>query len=107
MALGQSGPPATPKQVSYLEALLEKAGYASFKEARRAYGLTQRQSNGKFTKQEASALIDRLINGEPDVDRETVLAESATPAQAELLRGMPAEWLADELRRRGWTVGEP
>ena len=107
MALGAGGPPATPKQVSYLQALLEKAGYATFREARRAYGLTQRQAGGKFTKQEASALIDRVVNGEPDVDRETVLEEQATAAQADLLRGMPATWLADELRRRGWTVGEP
>lgn len=107
MALGQSGPPATPKQIAYLQALLEKAGYASFREARRAYSLTQRQAGGKFTRQEASALIDRIVNGEPDVDRETVLHEQATPAQADILRGMPAQWLADELVRRGWTVTEP
>lgn len=107
MALGQSGPPATPKQISYLQALLEKAGYASFREARRAYSLTQRQAGGRFTRQEASALIDRIVNGEPDVDRETVLEEAATPAQADILRGVPAQWLADELIRRGWTVTEP
>ncbi len=105
--MGAGGPPATPKQVSYLQALLENAGYTTFREARRAYGLTQRQAGGKFTKQEASALIDRIVNGEPDVDRETVLEEQATASQAEALRGVPAAWLADELRRRGWTVGEP
>lgn len=107
MALGASGPPASPKQVSYLQALLEKAGYATFREARRAYGLTQRQAGGKFTKQEASALIDRLINGEPDVDRETILTEQANDTSALVLRGMPAQWLADELIRRGWHVTEP
>jgi len=107
MALGASGPPASPKQISYLQALLEKAGYATFREARRAYGLTQRQAGGKFTKQEASALIDRLINGEPDVDRETILAEQASDTSALVLRGMPAQWLADELIRRGWHVTEP
>ena len=107
MALGQSGPPASAKQVSYLEALLEKAGYATFREARRAYGLTQRQAGGKFTKQEASALIDRLVNGEPDIDRETVLEEQASEASALVLQGMPAQWLADELIRRGWGVTEP
>ena len=65
MALGQSGPPASPKQVSYLEALLEKAGYASFREARRAYSLTQRQAGGKFTKQERPevvALVERAAD---------------------------------------------
>jgi len=107
MALGASGPPASPKQISYLQALLEKAGYATFREARRAYGLTQRQAGGKFTKQEASALIDRLINGEPDVDRETILTEQASDTSALVLRGMPAQWLADELIRRGWHVDEP
>jgi hypothetical protein len=107
MALGQSGPPASPKQVAYLQALLEKAGYPTFREARRAYGLTQRQAGGKFTKQEASALIDRLVNGEPDVDRETVLLEEASDSHSLVLRGMPAQWLADELIRRGWGVTEP
>jgi hypothetical protein len=91
--------------VAYLEALLEKAGYGSFREARRAFGLTQRQAGGKFSKQEASALIDRLVNGEepapPSIDEE-VLA-----AQATVVRGMPAQVLADELLRRGWTVHEP
>lgn len=107
MALGASGPPASAKQISYLQALLEKAGYATFREARRAYGLTQRQAGGKFTKQEASALIDRLVNGEPEVDRETVLEEQANDTHALVLRGMPAQWLADELIRRGWQVNEP
>jgi hypothetical protein len=107
MALGASGPPASAKQISYLQALLEKAGYATFREARRAYGLTQRQAGGKFTKQEASALIDRLVNGEPEVDPETVLEEQANDTHALVLRGMPAQWLADELIRRGWQVTEP
>ena len=108
MALGQSGPAASAKQVAYLQALLEKAGYAGFREARRAFGLTQRQAGGKFTKQEASELIDRLINGDqPEADVETVKLESATAAQALLLKGMPAQWLADELLGRGWSVKEP
>lgn len=109
MALGQSGPPATAKQVSYIEALLKQAGYDSLREARHPFGLTQRQSNGKFSKQEASELIDRLLNGEHerDNDREAALVKEAGPAQADLLRGMPADWLADELRRRGWQVSEP
>jgi hypothetical protein len=108
MALGQSGPPASAKQVSYLQALLEKAGYAGFREARRTFGLTQRQAGGKFTKQEASELIDRLINGDlPEQDLETVKLEAATETQARILKGMPAQWLADELLSRGWSVKEP
>ena len=38
---------------------------------------------------------------------ETVKLESATAAQALLLKGMPAQWLADELLGRGWSVKEP
>jgi len=110
MAFGQSGPPASPKQIAYLEALVEKAGFASFRDARRPMGLTQRQAGGKFTKQEASELIDRLVNGEiaPPPDAETAAAdEKSAHAQSVLLRGMPAQLLADELLRRGWTVTEP
>jgi hypothetical protein len=108
MPLGQSGPPASAKQVSYLQALLEKAGYSGFREARRAFGLTQRQAGGKFSKQEASELIDRLINGDPpEADPETVKLEAATETQARILKGMPAQWLADELLSRGWSVKEP
>jgi hypothetical protein len=109
MALGQSGPPASSKQVAYLQVLLEKAGCATFREARRPFGLTQRQASGKFTKQEASELIDRLVNGDqPDADEvENGKVEAATDAQARLLKGMPAQWLADELLSRGWSVQEP
>ena len=107
MALNPSGPPATPRQVQYLKALLEKAGYASFREARRTYGLTQKQSSGKFTRQEASALIDRLANGEPAEPAEPDPDTGAAEAQALVLRGMPASLLADELVRRGWTVTAP
>lgn len=109
MALGASGPAATPKQIAYLEALLEKAGYSSFRIARRDFGLTQRQGSGKFTRQEASDLIERLVNGDTQPSERAVAEADEGPgaAQAELLRGMPAQWLADELTRRGWQVGEP
>ncbi|MBI4936032.1 MAG: hypothetical protein HY828_19300 [Actinobacteria bacterium] len=114
MALGQSGPPASAKQVAYLQVLLEKAGFATFREARRAYGLTQRQASGKFTKQEASELIDRLINGDQPDEGQSVAdalesgkVAAATDTQARLLKGMPAQWLADELLSRGWSVQEP
>lgn len=107
MALGASGPPASPKQVLYLQVLLEKAGYPTFREARQPLGLTQRQGAGKFSKQEASALIDRLISGEaPSVD-ESVQDEAILLAQASMLRGIPAQLMADELLRRGWRVDGP
>ncbi len=63
MSLGQSnGPSASAKQLEYLEALLGKAGYASFREARHPLGLTQRQAGGKFSTFEASALIEQLLS---------------------------------------------
>lgn len=106
-SIGGQGPPASPKQVSYLLVLLEKAGYASFREARTPLGLTQRQGSGKFTVAEASALIDRLVNGEaPSVD-EAVQDERIVHSQATLLRGIPAQLMADELVQRGWTVAPP
>lgn len=62
MSFGQSnGPTASAKQLQYLEALLGKAGYASFREARHPLGLTQRQAGGKFSTSEASALIEQLL----------------------------------------------
>ena len=119
MALGGSGPPASAKQVQYLQALLDKAGYPSFRDARHPLGLTQRQSNGKFTVSEASELIDRLVNGEaPSVDeayskhtapgrRPDAAADKILASQAAVLRGIPAQLLADELLSRGWNVSEP
>ena len=62
MAFGQSnGPQASAKQMQYLEALLGKAGFATFREARHPLGLTQRQAGGKFSTAEASALIEQLL----------------------------------------------
>lgn len=100
MAFGQSsGPPASRKQVDYLESLVAKAGFTSWKDARRPLGLTQRQAGGRFTSQEASALIDRLLAGDvepPEPDE-----------RSDLVRGLPADVLAAELERRGWTVNPP
>ncbi|MDQ2649660.1 MAG: hypothetical protein M3Z03_08895 [Actinomycetota bacterium] len=118
MAFGQqSGPPATAKQVQYLEALVRKAGHDGFRDARGPLGLTQRQASGKFTRDEASALIDQLVQGDTDVigagtgpapsmeqDR---AAQQLERQRTQALQGMPADLLADELRRRGWTVTEP
>lgn len=137
MSFGQSaGPPASAKQKAYLESLLRDAGYDTFREARHPLGLTQRQAGGRFTKQEASALIDQLLatagghdthrtddrddGPDPDADRRPILhrspeaerralvaAERLEAERAEVVRGMPAEVLADELVRRGWGVSPP
>lgn len=113
----QSGPPASAKQVDYLRALVEKAGHTGFREARGPLGLTQRQAAGRFTRGEASALIDRLLNGDAagdghaagaaDVPDPDSAAERLEAEQAALLRGVPAGLLAAELERRGWTVTSP
>jgi hypothetical protein len=118
----QSGPPASAKQLDYLRSLVEKAGHTGFRDARGPLGLTQRQAGGKFTTGEASALIDRLVNGEgADGDGGDggdggaagtgggfdSAAERLEAEQATILRGMPAGLLASELERRGWTVTSP
>lgn len=113
MAFGQqSGPPASPKQLSYLKSLLKAAGHDDFRTARHEFGLTQRQAGGKFTSREASALIDRLTGVEPvepsdPPDLSTPQRDELADSRRSLLRGVPADLLADELARRGWTVSPP
>jgi hypothetical protein len=109
VSFSQQGPPASAKQIAYIEALLRKAGYDDFRSARTEYRLTQRQARGKFTKTEASALIDRLTSTDPEnpTVSETQEPENVESAQGLLVRGFPADVLADELRRRGWTVTAP
>jgi hypothetical protein len=123
MAFDQrSGPPASTKQMAYLRSLLKAAGHDDFRTARREFGLTQRQSGGKFTSKEASALIDRLLGNEPaEPEPEPELAAPATSSRtavasgvsdedgrwADLVRGIPADVLAGELERRGWSVTPP
>ena len=88
---------------------MRKAGYDDFRSARTEYRLTARQARGKFTKSEASALIDRLTTTADDNPTLSVTEEPDTleSAQALLVRGFPADVLADELRRRGWSVTQP
>ncbi len=118
MAFGQqSGPPASHKQIQYLESLLRKAGHDSFRDARGALGLTQRQAGGKFTKDEASTLIDQLLAADPEAEpvigqgrstlEQTSAADRLEAERVQALKGMPASLLADELGRRGWVVTEP
>lgn len=111
----QSGPPASARQMDYLRSLVEKAGHTGFRDARGPLGLTQRQAGGKFTKAEASALIDRLADGgggDGDTSASAAAeyqsaAERLEAEQAGVLRGMSAGLLAAELERRGWTVTSP
>jgi hypothetical protein len=108
VSFAQQGPPASAKQVAYIQALMRKAGYDDFRSARTEFRLTPRQARGKFTKSEASALIDRLTTTDDDNPTVSVTEEPETlaSAQALLVRGFPAEVLADELRRRGWKIAE-
>ena len=79
MSFGQqSGPPASAKQVEYLKALVRRAGHTDFRDARRPLSLTQRQAGGKFTRAEASALIDRLL-AQSDTDQDPDPPEVALP----------------------------
>ena len=120
MSLGQSGTPATTKQVQYLLSLVEKAGHAGFRDARSPLGLTSRQASSKFSRQEASALIDLLLaspgEGDNQPTRSSVTNDTGESIAAalrlqgqrtEMLRGMPAQLLAAELERRGWRVDSP
>ena len=130
MSFGQaSGPSASPQQLAEVVELLRQAGYDGFREARHPFGLSQRQSNGKFTRDEAAALIQRLANGEtaPADDRSPTPITGAAarlPRQQSARRSsetlppdvlpvdavamaFPDELLADELTRRGGTCTPP
>jgi hypothetical protein len=108
MAFGQqSGPPASAKQVRELLALLKDAGHTDFRDARGPMGLSQRQAAGKFTRDEAAAFIARLQGNELDGIAIATVPAARLSAQQQLMRHLPAEQLAVELRRRGWTVTEP
>jgi hypothetical protein len=136
MAFGQpSGPPATAKQVRELLELLQAAGHTDFRDARGPMGFTQRQAGGKFTRDEAQELIDRLVEAadaggtaepaapltrlkpSPSVPAPRAGASRSAPRPGQ--RGAPGpaaspavadasdEELAAELQRRGWIVVEP
>lgn len=137
MAFGQaSGPPAGGRQLEHLAALLERAGFSSFKEARHPYGLTQRQAGGKFTVAEADELIERLeaaesvhqglAPAEPVTSARSSAASAGRPAPApppadvvaarrarsaqrkvEVLSAFDDDLLVAELERRGWCCIPP
>ena len=115
MSFGQSAPPATAKQVQYLLSLVQQAGHVSFRDARGPLGLTQRQAGGKFSRDEAAVFIDQLVTGEhggatsagsdfADMGERISADEQLRYERIDVLRGMPAQLLADELVRRGWQV---
>ena len=108
MAFGQqSGPPASARQIKELLNLLNEAGHSDFRDARGPMGFTQRQAAGKFTRDEAQAFIEGLEESESNSHTAAVTPGWRQSAQEQLIRHLPAEQLAAELRRRGWTVGEP
>ena len=109
MAFGQpAGPPATHRQLQDLLGLLQEAGHEGFRDARGPLGLTQRQGSGKFTRDEADALITQLQDA---AESGTEVIRPPSPARRsaseQVLHSMPAELLAAELQRRGWVVMEP
>ena len=108
MAFGQqSGPPATAKQVQELLNLLKDAGHTDFRDGRGPMGFTQRQAGGKFTRDEAQAFIDRLQDAELGAATPVAAPGWRLSAQEQVIRHVPAEQLAAELRRRGWKVVQP
>ena len=117
MAFGQqSGPPASARQVQELLSLLQDAGHTDFRDARGPMGFTQRQAVGKFTRDEAAAFIEQLLNESAEQSEPTAAkpaapkptGRAARPSAAEQALGKyPAEQLAAELQRRGWIVVEP
>jgi hypothetical protein len=108
MPFGQQlGPPASAKEVRELLVLLHNAGHMDFRDARGPMGFTQRQAAGKFTRGEVATFIARLQGQELDAGSVAAVPAARLTAQQQLMRRLPAEQLAVELRRRGWTVLEP
>ena len=108
MAFGQqSGLPASAKQVRELLALLKDAGHTDFRDARGPMGFTQRQAAGKFAREEAAAFIGQLQEAEFSGSTPAAVPAWRLSAQEQMIRHMPADQLAAELRRRGWTAIEP
>lgn len=117
MAFGQqAGTPATSRQITELLDLLRDAGHSDFRTARGPMGFTQRQAGGRFTRDEADALMTQLRHAadaaEEGVAGYDAQAPGSTPAprpsKTELaLAKIPDGLLAAEMQRRGWIVVEP
>jgi hypothetical protein len=120
VSFGQStGPAAGHAQLKDLQALLARAGYDDFRSARGPYQLNQKQGSGKFTRDEADELIERLrdeLGDEPDADpppaapKPRAAAQAASPPEPKKpapRRTLPDAVLVGELERRGYTVTPP
>lgn len=114
MGFGQTaGPPASAQQLAQLVELLREVGFDGLREARHPFGLSQRQANGKFTRDEAAALIDRLAGGEETTSEDRPASMPSVEVPADVLppdtvaMAFPDELLAEELIRRGWTCTPP
>jgi len=94
-------------QMEELLTLLKDAGHTDLCDARGPMGFTQRQAAGKFTRDEAAGFIDRLQEAEFNGSTPVTAPAWRLSALEQMMRQMPAEQLAVELRRRGWTVTEP
>ena len=70
-------------------------------------GFTQRQGAGKFTRDEATAFIERLQSELAGEDVPEADPEPKRSAAAMALGKVPTEELAAELQGRGWIVLEP
>lgn len=122
MPIGQpAGPPASYRQVQQLTDLVHAAGHTDFRDARGPLGLNQRQAGGRFTGDEADALIARLeteaelrdapetgdgLGGSPEPEPAPRFNRSQAE-QINRLHEVPGALLAAELQRRGWIVMEP
>ena len=95
-----------------LTELLQAAGHADFRDARGPMGFTQRQANGKFTRDEADEFIAALQHAaeespEPPAAATVPLKPARRRQAAPQLETFSDEQLAAELQRRGWVVMEP
>ena len=91
--------------------LLQEAGHTDFRDARGPMGFNQRQAGGRFTRDEADALIVQL---EEQADAAAEGLEPSTTSgppepigTSRALRRFSDQELASELQRRGWIVVEP
>jgi hypothetical protein len=90
-----------------LLALLRDVDHTDFRDARGPMGLTQRQAAGKFTRDEAEAFIARLQGNELDGSALAAAPAASLSLQEQLMRHLPAEQLAVELRRRDGPSPSP
>ena len=95
-----------------LTELLQTAGHTDFRDARGPMGFTQRQANGKFTRDEADEYIAALQHAMEGSIEESPEGVPDPPPVAPKRKPAPLEkftdaQLAAELQRRGWVVMEP